>query len=484
MVLGRELDRPVRWSNLAQFFLFGVIGFVLNTEGARILSAQDFCPESQVTSAPHGHMLTNIGVWSPDAQWIVYDTRQSLDGSVFNGQTIERIQVATGRVERLYESSHGAHCGVVTYHPFRDQVIFILGPEHPEADWQYGPTHRQGVLVNCDSPNHAVNLDARDLVPEFTPGALRGGTHVHTFSPDGKLVASTYEDAFLEMRQQAESGSSTSEFERNLRGVAISLLNQPVRASHSHRRNHDGASFTVLGSLLTDHPAPGSDQIMKACEEGWLGRSGYLRADGSRQEYALAFLGTVVGKHEQPVVEVFVLDLPSPVELLRTSGSHPLAGTRSTRPQPPALVRQRRVTFTENRRFPGVASQPRHWLRSSPDGSKIAFLAKVDDGTVQLHTVDPEGKTISQLTSDHFSVSSAFSFSPDGKLLAYVADNSIFVCDADTGHSKRLTPANSIQPPRPEACVFSPNGRQIAFMRTVEMAGRSHNQIFVIELKT
>jgi hypothetical protein len=37
----------------------------------------------------------------------------------------------------------------------------------------------------------ARNLDARDLLPPFTPGALRGGTHVHQFSPDGMIVSST-----------------------------------------------------------------------------------------------------------------------------------------------------------------------------------------------------------------------------------------------------------------------------------------------------
>ena len=28
--------------------------------------------ERQITHAPHGHILTNINVWSPDGRWIVY----------------------------------------------------------------------------------------------------------------------------------------------------------------------------------------------------------------------------------------------------------------------------------------------------------------------------------------------------------------------------------------------------------------------------
>lgn len=53
----------------------------------------------QITAAPHGHVLTNSGVWSPDSRWIVYDTRSAADGSTFDGTRIERVDVETGRVE-------------------------------------------------------------------------------------------------------------------------------------------------------------------------------------------------------------------------------------------------------------------------------------------------------------------------------------------------------------------------------------------------
>ncbi|MEX0687178.1 MAG: hypothetical protein WD072_00750 [Pirellulales bacterium] len=64
--------------------------------------------ERQLTTAPHGHMLTNAAVWSADSRWIVYDTRSGADGSVFDGTQIEWVGVETGRVERLYESRDGA----------------------------------------------------------------------------------------------------------------------------------------------------------------------------------------------------------------------------------------------------------------------------------------------------------------------------------------------------------------------------------------
>ncbi len=40
--------------------------------------------ERQLTTAPHGHMLTNAAVFSADSRWIVYDTRSGADGSVFD----------------------------------------------------------------------------------------------------------------------------------------------------------------------------------------------------------------------------------------------------------------------------------------------------------------------------------------------------------------------------------------------------------------
>ena len=89
--------------------------------------------ERQLTHAPHGHVLTNINVWSPDSRWIVYDVR-SVD-SGFDGTRIEQVNVETGEVQVLYEARDGAACGVVTYHPREPKVVFIHGPERPSPDW-------------------------------------------------------------------------------------------------------------------------------------------------------------------------------------------------------------------------------------------------------------------------------------------------------------------------------------------------------------
>ncbi len=437
--------------------------------------------ERRLTFAPRGHMLTNTAVWSPDSRWLVFDTRSAIDGSVFDGTQIGRVDVVTGRVETLYESRAGACCGAVTASPADDRVFFILGPERPSADWSYGPTRRQGVIVHASRPGFAAPLDARDLVAPYTPGALRGGTHVHVCHGDGTLVSSTYEDAVLEtpLIHASSRLAVPRSRQRNMRGVAVSVCGRPVRVPATHDRNHDGTAFTVLVTELTDDPRPGSDEISRACEEGWIGVAGYDRGDGTRQRHALAFQGTVTATTGAVYPEVFLVDLPDHPRDLEIPGARPLAGTPTTRAAPPRGLVQRRLTHTADRSHPGL-SGPRHWLRSSPDGSRIACLMCDEAGVVQLFTVSPCGGEPSQLTRDPWPVASAFSWSPAGDRIAYVADGSVMTVDASTGESRRLThPTTGPTAPRPEACVFAPDGKAIAYMRTLPTAAGALNHIFV-----
>ncbi len=435
----------------------------------------DAANEKQITHAPHGHILTNIGVWSPDSQWIVYDVRSDAEGSVFDGTRIQRVNVSTGEVQTLYESSRGAKCGVVTYSPVDDKVVFIHGPEQPTDDWQYAANHRRGVTVDVTNPGHASTLDARDITPPFTPGALRGGTHVHVFSGDGHWLSFTYQDHVL-----AERGKLQSDCEQDQRNVGVSVPGQPVYPMMDHPRNHSGTHFSVLVTRTTDHPKPGSDEISRAFEDAWVGTNGYVRSDGTRQHRALAFQGHVVTRQGQTISEAFIVDLP---EHVTVPDEMPLEGTATRRPRPPKGVVQRRLTYTADRKFPGLQG-PRHWLRSSPAGSRIAMLMKDDDGVVQVFAISPNGGGVTQITRNPWSIASAFSWSADGQYIGYIADNSVFVTSVTSGQSTRLTPRSSDDDaPRPEACVFSPDGAKIAFIRTVEAGGRRHNQVFALLLR-
>jgi hypothetical protein len=430
--------------------------------------------EMQLTDRPGGHILTNINVWSPDGRWIVYDTRSDPAGEKFDGRTIEIVDAETREVRETFRARNGAHCGVATFSPRSGQVAFILGPENPTDDWMYSAWHRQGMIVDIERPGVARPIDARDITPPFTPGALRGGSHVHVFSGDGEWISFTYEDHVLAALDAVGSGAH----ELNQRNVGVSAPGRAVLVSKNHPRNHDGEMFSVLVSRTVNEPRPGTDEISRAFEDAWVGTRGYMRADGTRQHRAIAFQGHVRTRSGATIPEVFIVDLPDDVTVPRDT---PLEGTETTRPSPPRGARQRRLTFTENRTYPGLQG-PRHWLRSSPDGSRIAFLMRDEAGIVQIWTISPGGGEPQQLTRNAFDVASAFSWSPDGRSIAYVADNSIFVSDAAAGAATRLTVrADDGSAPRPEACVFSPDGRRIAYVRPVETNGRTHNQIFVVE---
>lgn len=469
-----------RFSNLlgtlAILALLGGCTHMDTNSNAPIHAAQPMVGR-QITFANVGHILTNINVWSPDGEWIVFDLRSDAGGSVFDSDRIERVNVKTGQVQELYKAPGHAKVGVVTYSPIDDKVVFIQGPKNPTPDWSYASNHRHGVIVDASKPGVAINLDARDLAPPFTPGALRGGTHVHVYSPDGKWVSFTYEDALL---PDADALSIPPGTDVNARNIGVSVPAGPVRVSSDNPHNLDGTFFSVLITRTVRDPEPGSDQISRAFSNSWVGTDGYIKTDGTRQKRAIAFQASVRTATGKTISEAFIIDLPSKVSDMTKPGNGPLAGTSTRMPAPPAGVVQRRLTFTSTRKYPGIQG-PRHWLNSSPDGSQIALLMRDDWGVVQIWTISPNGGTPVQVTHDPWSVASAFTWNHRGGWIAYVADNSIFEVNIATGKSRRLTPrCADVEAPLPLACVYSPDGRLIAYERRVRSESKIHNQIFVV----
>lgn len=418
--------------------------------------------EKQLTFAPRDHQLTNINVWSADSQWLVYDLRPSQ--SSFTGQTIERVSLS-GEIEVLYRATDGAHVGVVTASQTLPQrYLCIHGPEHPEVQGHYDFHHRRGVMLH---DGVAQNLDACDITPPFTPGALRGGSHVHVFSPDSSRVSFTYNDQVMHQWDVRE----------DLRNVGVAVPLRAVQSPKQQPREYDGSHFCVLVSQTTATPQPGSDEINRACEEGWVGTRGYRRTDGRQQRWALAFIGDTLSLSGQKVAEVFIVDLPLADADFAVADAEPLEGTPHQLPAPPAGVAQRRLTFTHQRPFPGLVSQPRHWLRSAPDGSEIAFLMADDNGIAQLWSVSPLGGEPRQITHSAWPMQSAFSWHPDGASLAIICDNSVMQVTAANGEMTRLTPRTA-QAPVGDAVVFSPDGQRVAYLRRVDGV----QQIFTVNV--
>lgn len=408
--------------------------------------------EIQLTFLPRHHQLTNINIWTADSQWLVYDVRPN--GATFTSLTVERVNMR-GQMEVLYQARDGAHVGVITASPdLPPRYVCIHGPEHPDSQWKYDFHHRRGVIIQF---GRAENMDACDITAPYTPGALRGGSHVHVFSPDGSRLSYTYNDHVMHEYDVRE----------DLRNVGVAVPLHPVTPAMQHPREYEGSHFCVLVSQTTSSPEPGSDDIDRAYEEGWVGNEGYLQHDGHRQRWALAFIGNTRAENGDTVPEVFIVDLPENSADYAEEGDAPLAGTETQLPAPPRGVQQRRLTFTHQRAFPGVVTTPRHWLRTSPDGRHIAFLMKDDRGIVQIWTVSPGGGDMRQVTQAESDMQSAFSWHPDGRAVAIVQDNSVMLCDMANGNLQRLT-ARTAVPPIADAVVCSPDGQRVAFLRLVE----------------
>ncbi|HEY4467431.1 MAG TPA: DUF3748 domain-containing protein [Klebsiella sp.] len=394
----------------------------------------------QVTFAPRHHQLTNTRTWTADSQWLVFDVRPS--GASFSGETIERVNVNTGDGEILYHAMHGAHVGVVTVHPTVDKYVFIHGPERPDETWHYDFHHRRGV-VTWQGETH--NLDAMDISAPYTPGALRGGSHVHVFSPNGEFVSFTYNDHVLHERDPAW----------DLRNVGVAVPYGPVTPCGQHPRGYSGSHWCVLVSRTTPTPTPGSDEINRAYEEGWVGSQ------------ALAFIGDTLSINGDKVPELFIVELPQSEQGWKQPGDAPLAGTETTMPAPPASVVQRRLTFTHERRYPGLVNRPRHWVRTNPQATEMAFLMRDDTGVVQMWLISVQGGEPRQLTHNCSDIQSAFNWHPSGEWLGFVLQNRIALCDAQSGEIVFLTDEH-INPPSADAIVFSPDGKQLAWMEEVD----------------
>src|SRR5690606_7166302 len=291
--------------------------------------------EVQLTQSPQGHTLHNTQSFAKDGQWLVYDTRND-DTQIGSTGSIEMVNVRTGVIKPLYRAQHqtayGPGVGAATFSPTEDRVLFIHGIRNADVTNPYSVTRRTGVAIDTDRPGHPIFMDARDITPPFTPGALRGGTHAHSWSGDGQWISFTYNDYVLE--QLAKTDTSV----QDLRMVGI-MVPKPVKvSSDSSLENNNGAYFSVVVTHVTENPAPGSDAIDKAFDECWIGNNGYRTLDGSRQQRAIAFQGNIRNAAGKPITEIFVVDLPD--EITAETDGQPVEGTATRRPGVPKGIVQ------------------------------------------------------------------------------------------------------------------------------------------------
>lgn len=427
--------------------------------------------EVQLTSGLYGHMLNSAQVFSPDDEWVVYDIRND---QTHIGRTccIEKVNVRTGEVVRLYsapeQSLHGPGVGAASYHPREPKIIFIHGLLNCNEDQPYGFTRRFGALLDETAPAKVTHAEARTIREPLVAGALRGGTHAHSWSADGKWISFTYNDALMEKLEQ------TSGVVKDLRTIGVMAPSTRVTIPQEDAENFSGEYFSIVAATVTENPQPGSDQIEKALDECWIGTNGYLRKDGTVQRRAIAFQGQIRDKNDSSITEIFISDIPD--DITQSNDGNPVAGTLSTRPRVPRGLNQRRITFTSGRKFPGVQG-PRFWLRSSPDGALLYFLAKDDEGVVQIYEVPSTGGDLRQVTRLKHPVQAQFNVSPNGQSIALIADNSIWVTDIPSGELLRLTPRTPDDNAPVFAVIWNHQGNSLVFNRYVKTANQKFLQI-------
>jgi dipeptidyl aminopeptidase/acylaminoacyl peptidase len=428
--------------------------------------------ERVLTTRAAGHLIHNSQVFSRDGRHIVFDSRND-ETQLAGSARIGMVEIASGKETVIYETSrsspHGPGVGAATFSPTADEVVFIHGLDHAGPEQPYAAHRRSAALVSLATPGKMARLDARDATAPFTPGALRGGTHAHHWSGDGRMLSFTYNDAVVPAPGPAPA---------DLRTIGVIDRRTPVTvAAPRSGEEFSGLGFTVLLVPVKATPAPG--ELSRACEEGWVGTKGYLRADGSRQKRALAFIGSTVAADGKPIAEVFIADLPDD---LTRPGAAPLEGTSTEMPAPPAGVVIRRLTYTESTPRPGLQG-PRHWLRASPDGTVIAFLDEDADGIVQIFGVSPNGGEPRPLSRLPQSVDTPFTWSPCGRFLATSAGGRIVRILAATGAVESLTPPSAAGRQPRHGVVFSPDGKHLAYNRLLPHSnGGNFLQICLLSL--
>lgn len=442
-----------------------------------MLSCQtdSYLQEKQVThDYDYHHDLDNNDNFSPDGKWLVYDTRTD-SGGIAESAKIEKVNIETGEKKVLFTIENnaiwGPGAGAVSYSPVQQAVVFIHGLANSTKDNPYQQWRRTGVIIEDENPNVPIYMDARDVTFPFTPGALRGGTHRHEWSGDGNWIGFTYNDAILKALED-----STGQ-KRNLRTIGVSKKIGRVNVDKSDE-NVSGEWFSALVVCVVPNPAPGSDEISHAAGDSWVGINGYLLKNGQRQ-VARAFIGVIKDKNGKDVNEVFIVDIPE--DITQPGELGPLEGTKDDFPMPPKGATQRRLTFTAETKYPGCTGI----VRSSADGTSLAYLAKDENGVEQIFLISPFGGKPRQLTAHDSNVSGNVRWHPGGKAVSYMHEGSITLCKtSEAPFEQRITKLTQPTNPAPSNMVWSPDGKILAFNRLISGDGKSPSQqIFVIAVE-
>lgn len=388
-----------------------------------------------LTTSPQGHTIHHNGAFSHDGQWIVFDGRND-DTKIGETATIGIVNLETGEEKIIYTTQNqtvfGPGVGAVSFSPKENKVIFIHGLPDANEEKPYAMSRRTGVGIDINFPEKPFFYDARDVSFPYTPGSLRGGTHSHCWSGDGELISFTYNDELVDP---------------DLRVVGV-MIPQEVHVD-ARAGNNNGTMYSAIVTDVVRNPTPGSDEINKAFDECWI--NGYTNSKGEYINHAVAFQGNVVNRDGKQITEVFVVD----ITLEKILDDKNAVGKEGERPQVPKGIKQRRITFSEK----GL-SDTRHWLRASADGKYIYALAKDENDRNQLVQVEINSGKMEYISQNEHSIDYSFNLSPDGKQIAYIAQNNVYLFDLKDRKARKISSETGKMVGAP---VFSPKNDIIIF---------------------
>ncbi len=438
--------------------VFLLIGFTgcSTKDNSKVANMQ--MKEKQLSYTNKNHVLDNNDNFSPDDQYLCYDTRGTIfDNNIGNSKTIEKIEISTGTETVLYqpESITGEEpapgVGAVSWHPFDDRAIFIHGPDLDEvkARGYYGITNRTGVEVSTDGKGVITKVDKRDVVTDrpTTPGAQRGGTHRHEYSRDGRRIGFTYDDHL------------NSKYDRT---IGYMEINSSAPTGYSHY------FAVILKPAEKDKSKPG--EIEKASGDSWVDPDGTMRA----------FVGKVRAENGVDYqTDLFVADIPVSVDITTA-----FSGNGNKYPEPPAGIKIRRLTYSG--KVGGI-------VRGSFDGKLIAYLSPDDKGIEQVFVINAQdvelasGETVQaqQLSAFH-SDASALRWHPKKNWVFAISNGNMAVICAEPGQDYGKAMMLTADENERSHLVVSHDGNSLAYTMTRNSEGENHakefKQIFVLEL--
>ncbi|MBK8946255.1 MAG: DUF3748 domain-containing protein [Ignavibacteriae bacterium] len=413
--------------------------------------------EKQLTNSSKNHALDNNDNFSPDGNYLCYDTRATIyNENLANCKSIEKVEIATGVETILWQpeniTGENAAPGIaaVSYHPKENKVIFIHGPFLSEVKHRgyYNIRNRNGVEVDGNGKGILTKVDFRDILnSETTHGAHRGGTHRHEYSRTGNRIGFTYDDFILQT------------YDRTI-GYLEKSPNSANEATHFFS--------VILKPSEIGKSKPG--EIEKANDDSWVDSLGTMRA----------FIGKVRnGNGIDYSSDLFVADIPLDVDITSS-----FSGNKFEYPNPAKGIKIRRLT--NGMKASGI-------VRGSFDGKSIAFTALDENSIKQLFIIKADGSQIvpKKVTNFNSDVNN-IRWHANNNWIFFISNGNIFAANVDLENSGLTIQFTNDNLERSQL-VVSNDGKLLAYVIPTETkdkkskvikdaVGRDFMQIFIMQI--